>query len=122
MRKVNQTYQKKLNAFSLFESIIAVSIISILTGIGSLVLANVSKSEKGILYYEAKQDVDFYLHELKENSTLISNQFDKETYSISQHVDFYKGNKSLYEVTYIVQSGEEIWFTEKHLIINPHAK
>lgn len=109
---------KRLRAFSLFESVVAIAIISVLIGIGTLVYSNLVESERPIPYYQAKEEIDRYFHLLQTERTFFSRVFDHDSYSIEQHVDFYNGNKKLYLVEYVVKAQNEIWLTEKHLIAN----
>lgn len=121
MCPIKKYQAKKLSAFGLFESVIAVSIISILVGISSLVIGNLTQSEKRVAYFQAKEDVAFYFQTLKENQLFISQSFDKEIYTIQQEVIPYHDKKNLYQVTYLVLQGSEELYVEKHLLINERA-
>lgn len=118
MRLLKFKYQPKLNAFSLFESVIAVSIISIVSAIGATVLSNVSRSEKGHVYFEAKEEVDLRFHQLKTEQNFVSTSFESENFSVEQTISPYKNQPDLWQVTYTAKSGSEILFIENHLVKN----
>ncbi|MEO9531930.1 MAG: hypothetical protein ABJG68_15740 [Crocinitomicaceae bacterium] len=108
----------RLKAYTLFESVVAISIITILLVISSLIYGNVIESEKPLSYYQAKQDVQELFQETKATSAFFTKNFSFETYDIQQDVNFYNGNKKLYEITYTVTSGTHQWWVEKHLVSN----
>ena len=92
----------KLKAFSLFESVIAITIISICIGLGTMIYANVVTSETPMTVYEAKAEIHRLFYNLKEQKQYFNETTDFEGYSIDQTLDFYQGNKAIYQVDYTV--------------------
>lgn len=112
------TKKSKLRAFTLFESVVAITIISILIGLGSMIYGNLVESEQPIAYYQAKEEVDHLFKNLIESKAYFSQNFSYETYDIEQKIDFHLGNKKLYQVEYIITTQGKKWWSEKHLIAN----
>lgn len=112
--------KQKVQAFSLFESVVAIAIISVLIGIGTLVYSNLVEAEKPIPFYQAKEEIDLYYHQLQESKAFFPKVYDQETYSIEQKVDFHNGNKKIYLVEFVVTAQNKKWYTEKHLLANPN--
>lgn len=110
----------RLSAFSLFESVVAIAIISVLIGLATIIYSNLVEAERPILFYQAKEEVDKYFDALKKEKAFFSKTFDNEIYSIEQKVDFYNGNKKIYLVEYTVSAQNKKWWNEKHLISNPY--
>lgn len=107
-----------VRAFTLFESVVAITIISILIGIGTMIYGNLVEAERPVAYYQAKEEVDLLFKDLKETKAFFSKNYDYETFSIQQKVDFHKGNKNLYQVEYTINAQGKKWWNEKHLIAN----
>lgn len=116
--KKYQFGQNKLKAFSLFESVVAIAIISVLIGIGIVVYSNLVQAERPIPFYQAKEEIDLMYHELQNTKAFFPKTLSHETYSIEQKVDFHNGNKKLYLVEYIVTAQNKKWYSEKHLMAN----
>ena len=114
-----QIDKKYLKAFTLFESVISVTIISVLIGVSALIWGNLMDSDKPLSYFQAKENIDLLLHELKHSKAFIDRTFEYDTYSIEQHLSFHKGNKKLYQVEYKVIANNKQWWTEKQLVSNP---
>lgn len=108
----------RLKAFTLFESVVAISIITVLLVVASMIYSNVISSEKPLTYYQAQEEVEKIFTETKASGAFFTQSFSFETYDIQQDVEFYKGNNKLYQITYTVTSGTKTWWTEKHLIAN----
>ena len=107
----------KLAAFTLFESVIATSLVAVLIGVGTMIYSNVLASEKPLAYHQAKAEIDKLFFELKEAKAFFNRTYDFEGHDIIQEIKPYRGNKNLLQVSYIIQSGENQWWTEKHLIV-----
>ena len=107
-----------LPAFTLFESTVAVTIIAVIIGLATLIYSNVIDAERPVAYYQAKQEVDKIFFEMNQTQAFFSKNFSFETFDIKQTVDFYKGNKSLYQVDYVVNAGGKTWWNESHLVAN----
>ena len=108
----------RLKSFTLFESVVAISIITVLLVVASMIYSNVISSEKPLTYYQAQEEVEKIFNETKESGAFFTQSFSFETYDVQQDVEFYKGNNQLYQITYTVTSGTKNWWTEKHLIAN----
>jgi len=105
-----------IKASTLFETLIATSIITILIGIGSMIYSNVLASDQPFAFYQAKGEVDRLYEELKMNRAFFSKTFDYEQYEIEQEVMPYKGNEKLLLVQYNIRSNTRELWTEQHLI------
>lgn len=114
--------KKYIPSFSLFESVVAIAIISVLIAIATMIYGNVVSSEKPLLYYQAEVEVSKKLEAIRREQEFISRVYEYDDYSILQQVEFYRGNKKIYEVSFTVQAHENHWFTQKHLIVNPHVQ
>lgn len=108
----------KLKAFTLFESTVAVTLITIVLGMSTLIYSNILDAERPVAFYQAQQEVDQIFHETKTSGAFFTKNFSFENYDIEQKVDFYKGNQRLYQVDYTVTSGEKKLWTESHLVAN----
>lgn len=123
MAQLDQNKIAKLPAFTLFESVVAITVITILIGLGTMIYSNVLQAENPLAYYMAKDEVDHRLQQLSEQQLFINGhsdnfQVDSDMYQIEENIDFYKENKSLYLITYIAFSGGEELFREQHLLPN----
>jgi len=107
-------------AFSLFESVVAIAIISVLIGIATIVYSNLVQAERPIAFYQAKEEIDFYFQQMQHDKSFFSKLYEHETYSIEQLVEYHNGNKKLYQVQYRVTAQSKLWYTEKHLLLNPN--
>ncbi len=116
--KMQHIEPNKLPAFTLFESVIAITIITVLIGIGTMIYGNLMHSEKPLSYYQAQAEIELKLQELKMNQLFVHQSFDYENYEIEQNISFYKGNKKLYLVTYTARTGGKELLVENHLIPN----
>lgn len=105
-----------IRATTLFETLIATSIITILIGIGSMIYSNIIASDHPFAFYQAKGEVDRLYHELKESRAYFSKTVDYEQFDIEQEVTEHRGSKRLLLVQYHVRSNTKLLWTEKHLI------
>jgi prepilin-type N-terminal cleavage/methylation domain-containing protein len=119
LKKSEKIPALKMDAFSLFESVVAIAIISVLIGIGTLVYSNLVEAERPLAFYQAKEEIDLYYQNLQQSKAFFPKMYAHETYSIEQKVDFYNGNKKIYRIEYLVTSQNKTWYSEKHLITNP---
>ena len=110
--------KNKLAAFTLFESVVAIAIISVLIGLATIIYSNLVEAERPIAFYQAKEKIDECFYEMKKTGAFFPKNFVYENYSIEQKVDFYNGNKKIYLVEFVVMSQNKKWWTEKHLIAN----
>lgn len=106
----------KIPAFTLFESVIAISIITVLIGLGTVIYTNLIVSEHPVLYYQAKDQIDVQLNELRTSQAFFNRDFDFENYRIEQRVDLYNGNKRLYKVTFLAFTGTKELIKEQHFL------
>lgn len=118
MAKLKQHITVKLEAFTLFESVVAITIIAILIGLGTMIYSNVVQAEKPLAFYEAKTEVDKLLQQLCQEQNFMSNQSTYEGFEIEQEINFYQNNKGIYQVTYTASSGGSELFREQHLLPN----
>src|SRR5688500_4474956 len=119
--KENSTLPRQtVAAFSLFESVVAIAIISVLIGIGTIVYSNLVEAERPVAFYQAKEEIDLYYHTLQQSKAFFSKTYEHETFSIEQKVDFHNGNRKIYQVEYLVTSQNKMWYSEKHLLTNPN--
>ncbi|MBL7897241.1 MAG: hypothetical protein JNJ99_01815 [Crocinitomicaceae bacterium] len=112
----------KIPSFTLFESVIAITIISVLISISMIVMANLSGSDRSVLYYQAKTEVDIRFTQLIESKKIQSQHFEYETFSIDQVATPHNGSKELFQIEYKVIINQKILFTEKHLLVNAQNK
>lgn len=110
----------RLTAFTLLESVTAVTIITILIGVSAMIYSNVVESEKPMAFYQAKQDLSKIYQNTKMNQAFFTKNFAFEHYDIQQDVEFYKGNKRLYQINYTITSKGEVWWSENHLVANKY--
>lgn len=110
--------QIKISAFSLFESVIAIVIISVCIGIGSLIYSNIIGSEEPLLATEGNEQANVLFENLKENKLYFNDQFDFENFSIEQVVKSYKGDKHLLVVVYNIYRDRDLIGRQSHLIFN----
>lgn len=108
----------KLRSFTLFESVIAVTIITVLIGMSTLIYGNLVEAEKPLAYYEGKLSIDRLLRQLRIEKNYSNRTISFETYEIVQNVSPYQGNKNLLLVEYDILTGTKNWWNEKHLVIN----
>lgn len=111
---------RKLASFSLFESVVAIAIISVLIGIATIVYSNLVESEKPIAFYQAKEEIELCYHQLQTDKAFFSKMIEHETYTIEQKVEYHNGNKKIYRVEYLVTTQNKKWYSEKHLLANPN--
>jgi type II secretory pathway component PulJ len=118
MKLFSKYSNEKLKAFTLFESVVAISIITVLIGLGSMIYGNVMQAEKPMAYYQAQDQIDQHFQELCETKAFFNRDFELENYQIEQRVSFYNGNEKLYQVAYTVRIAGEKLLTENHLVVN----
>jgi hypothetical protein len=107
-----------MKAFTLFESVVAITIITILIALSTMIYSNIVESEKPLAYYQAKQEVTKIFNETKQSQAFFSKNYNFETFDIEQKVDFHQGNKKLYQIDYTISAQGKQWWTEKHLVAN----
>lgn len=108
----------KIKAFTLFESVVAITIITVLIGLGAMIYGNLMHAEKPLAYYQAKDEIDQRFNELCQSKAFFNQDFESDTYRVEQRVSFYHGNKNLYQVSYTTRVGSEALFVENHLVVN----
>lgn len=116
--RIQNRKSKHLKSFTLLESVTAITIITLLIGVSAMIYGNVVESEKPMAYYQAKQDVARIYQNTKADQAFFTKNFGFETYDIEQAVEFYKGNKKLYQINYTISSKGDVWWTEQHLVAN----
>lgn len=106
----------RLKAFTIFESTVAITIISIVLGISALIYSNVLHSETPVLVYQAKEEIDLLFNQNKAQHSFFTQQYEYESYTIQQTVDPYKGNQKLMRIDYSVMIADKSYWKESHLI------
>jgi len=94
--------KNKLAAFTLFESVVAIAIISVLIGLATIIYSNLVEAERPIAFYQAKEKIDECFYEMKKTGAFFPKNFVYENYLVE----------------FIVMSQNKKWWTEKHLIAN----
>jgi hypothetical protein len=120
LEKKAKRVSQPVAAFSLFESVVAIAIISVLIGIGTMVYSNLVEAERPLPFYQAKEEIDLHYHNLQQDKAFFSKTYEHEVYSIEQKVDFHNGNRKIYRVEYLVTTQNKMWYSEKHLLTNPN--
>lgn len=120
MKKVSfkNSNANMLQAFTLFESVVAISIIAVLIGIGSLIYGNLIKAEKPFAYFQAQEAIVQHFKNLNESKAFFNQVYDHQTYTIEQAVDFHRGNKGLYQVKYSAILGSKIILIQIYLVVH----
>jgi hypothetical protein len=113
-------HKKKLGAFTLFESVVAIAMISVLIGLGTIIYSNLLNSEWPVSIYQAKEEISRLYNDTRTSGAFFSKQYAYENYRIDQQVAFYRGSKNIYLIQYSIYSGSKLYWTEKHLFANPH--
>ena len=108
----------KLKAFTLFDSLIAVTITAILVGAISLSFGYLVDSERPLAFYKAKEDINKLHHDLLKSKAYLSKTIDEEVYTINQNVTPYQGRQDLWLVEYTITMGSKIIYTDKRLVLN----
>ena len=116
MAHVSVFENRKVPAFTLFESVVAITVITVLIGLSTMIYSNVIVSENPLVFYKAKEEVKQQLELLHNEKSFISKVLVFEGYEVEQQVDFHQGNQQLYQITYVVTSGGKELFTENHLV------
>lgn len=108
----------KLRAFTLFDSLIAVTITAVIMGTLSLSYGYLIESDSPMSSMVAQGELTKILHDLKESKSYFNKTIEAERYTIKQTIMPYKGNKKLFLVTFDVIINSKIIHTESHLIDN----
>ena len=112
----------KVKAYSLLESVVAISIITICVGLGTTIYSNVISSEKPLITYDANEEIKRLFNELKTSRHYFNKSVDFELYSIEQGINFYKGNQLVYLVEYKVMFNNKNIATQKFLLGNEETE
>lgn len=110
--------QLKISAFSLFESVVAIVIISVCIGIGSLIYSNIIGSEEPLLAIEGFEEANVLFENLKANKRYINDHFAYENFSIEQNIKPYRGDKHILVVNYNIYRDRNLIGYQRHLIFN----
>ena len=108
----------KLKAFTLFDSLIAVTITAIIISTLSLSYGYLIESDKPIVNLKAETEITKLLHDINSSKSYFNKVIEFETYTIQQVVTPYRGNKSLYLITFSVEVNSKITHTEQHILLN----
>lgn len=108
----------KLKAFTLIDTLIAVSITAIIIGSISFAYGYLIKSDQPFVYYKAKAQIEFMHEKMVNSKNYLTKSIEKDSYQIKQEITPYKGKQNLYLVTYkIILNSNEI-YQNKRLVIN----
>ena len=99
-------FKIKIEAFTLFESVVAITIISVCLGIGSLVYSNIVNSEKTVVNFESNSQAKELFEDLKLSKLYSSKNYQFKSFEINQEVNDYQGIKNLYQITLIETKGK----------------
>ncbi|WP_027421133.1 type II secretion system protein [Crocinitomix catalasitica] len=111
---------RRLNGFTMLESLVAITILSVLVWLGSAVYSNVLKSEDPMVFHQALLEVDRCHQRLTTEKEVEDKLFEYGSYTIKQEIEVYKNKHSngLYKVTYSVADNySNELYTENHLMI-----
>ncbi len=108
----------KLKAFTLFDSLIAVTITAIIVSTLSLSYGYLIESDKPMANLKAQTEITKLIHELNQSKSYFNKTLEFETYKIEQIVEPYKGNKALFLITFKVYVNSKITHTEQHILLN----
>ncbi len=117
--KIATNCGKRLPAYTLFETVVAITIITVLIGLGSLIYSAILDAENPVIYYHVEEQINEHFIGLQESKAYFNQNFDHESYSIQQDIKPYNGNTKLVEVTYTAFLGAEELLIRKHLVVNP---
>ncbi len=115
---VKNKIPRKIKAFSLFESVVAITIITSLIGIGSLIYGNLLKAERPVMYYQLKDEIGEHFNNLKETKAFFNTIYESEDYRIEQVVDRHATNSRLLKITYTGFVADKQLIQENHLVAN----
>ncbi len=108
----------KLKAFTLFDSLVAVSITAIIIAIISFSYGKLLESDPPMPFYKAKEKINELFHNLKESKTYFTKTFTYDTYTVIQNVSPYKGRKDIFKIEYDILINHNKIHSEKRLLIN----
>jgi len=108
----------KVKAFTILDTLIAITITAIIVGALSLSFDYIIDSEKPLLTYKFKAEVTKMHHELIEKKAYLNQTVTGDNYQISQIVEPYKGKTDLFLVSYSISIQSKVVYIEKHLISN----
>jgi len=109
-------FKLKTEAFTLFESVIAITIITVCLGIGTIIYSNVIHSEKLLVSLEGQFEIVKLFHDTKTRKLFFPKEYDYNAYQIIQRVTDYNGIKQLYHITFDVMVGKHKTYTKQFLV------
>lgn len=115
---VKNKIPRKIKAFSLFESVVAITIITSLIGIGSLIYGNLLKAERPVMYYQLQVEIGQHFEEVKRTKAYLNTIYQSEDYRIEQVVDRHPSNARLLKITYTGFVADKQLIQENHLVAN----
>lgn len=111
----------KLKAFTLFESVVAITIITVCLAIGTLVYSNIVKSEKTVVSFEATNEIKRLFSDIKKTKLYFGKIFNFSTYEVVQKVENYQGIEHLYHISYELLVGKKSSFVKHYLLYDPES-
>ncbi len=114
-------FKLKTKAFTLFESVVAITIITIFLGIGTIIYSNIIDSERSLVSLEGQFEITKLFHDTKMNKFFFQKEYEYSTYHIIQNVTSYNGIEQLYHITFDVMIGEHKTYTKQFLLYDPES-
>lgn len=114
-------FKIKTKAFTLFESVVAITIISIALGIGTTVYSNIVNSERSIVNFESKSKINSLFYDVKSSKQFFPKSYQFESFDIVQNVMNYKGIENLYKISFDVIIAGKTSFTKNYLLYDPES-
>ncbi|MGV6862293.1 MAG: hypothetical protein ACWA41_11005 [Putridiphycobacter sp.] len=108
----------KLKAFTLIDTLVAVSITAIVIGCISFAYGYLVKSDHPFGYYKAKEQIEIMHEKMVESKNYLSKSIELENYTIVQEVAPYKGKQNLFLVTYKIKLNANEIYQNKRLVLN----
>jgi len=88
-------FNHKLPASSLFETIVALTVIMIVFGIALTVFVNIMRTGTSLASFKAAQKLEFIAKETKQNKSYYNETFEEEALVINKRIEKYKDKEGL---------------------------
>lgn len=106
----------KLKGFTLFESVVSITIISICFSLSMIIYSKVIMSSTSFNEIEAKAEIKKVFFDLKESKLYTSQNYTIKNFEIFQKISPFKGNKNLIQVDFIVSIEGKECYLESHIV------
>lgn len=112
---------QKIPGFTLIETVISISIISVLISIASMVFGNLIQNTNSLIEYKAKTVLRIEYQSFISDPTFNSNRKDFDGFYVERKINFYSRKKQLYVVKLLAKSIKGDLLTSiKFLCVNPN--